>query len=118
MAWLLKRTRQCGKCPWRKDTDPRDIPRGYSEEKHRALDGTIAKKGDLSFLAGGVQRVMACHENHEAHCIGWLMNQLGEGNNIGLRVNMIGCENMQAVTLVGEQHECFEDTLPREIDYE
>ena len=30
--WKLKRTRQCEKCPWRKATNPHDIPNGYTEE--------------------------------------------------------------------------------------
>ncbi len=49
---------------------------------------------------------------HDAHCLGWLMNQLGPGNNIGLRLSLLDCENLDKVKLVGEQHECFEDTLP------
>lgn len=108
----LKRTTQCAKCPWRKDVDPHDIPDGYCETKHRNLDKTIAKEGDLSGLLGGTMHVMACHETHDAHCVGWLMNQLGPGNNIALRLSMRGCENLRKVKLVGEQHERFEDTLP------
>lgn len=58
---------------------------------------------------------MACHESKvgkEAHCIGWLMNQLGPGSNIGLRIEMLGYD-LSNVELVGEQHDCFEDTLPK-----
>lgn len=108
----LKRTKQCAKCPWRKDVDPYDIPNGYCPRKHAALSSTIAAEGDLSFLAGGPLHVMACHEMHDAHCIGWLANQLGPGNNIGLRLAMRNCENIGKLKLVGEQHERFEDTLP------
>jgi hypothetical protein len=106
--WKLKRTRQCKKCPWRIETNPHDIPNGYSETKHRALESTIAKPGDIR----GSVAAMACHETHDAHCIGWLVNQGGPGNNIGLRIRMISCENAKAIRLRGEQHECFEDTLP------
>lgn len=108
----LKRTKQCLKCPWRVDTDPRDIPNGYSEAKHAALSCTIARDGDLSAVFGGKMQVMACHETHDAHCIGWIVNQLGPGNNIGLRLAMMHCENIDQVQIVGEQHEHFEDTLP------
>lgn len=111
--WKLKRTKQCAKCPWRKDVNPHDIPNGYDVEKHHALESTIAKQGDLSCLASGNMRVMACHETHDAHCIGWLMNQLGAGNNIGLRIKMMSCANGGQIKLAGEQHEAFEDTLPR-----
>ena len=60
---------------------------------------------------------MACHEHapgEEAHCVGWLMNQIGPGNNIPLRLRIRDCENIDAMVLDGPQHECFEDTLPSE----
>lgn len=109
----LKRTKQCAKCPWRADCNPHEIPDGYSEEKHLRLGDTIAKDGDFSFLSGGPLRVMACHETDDAHCVGWLMNQLGPGNNIALRMQMSECENLRDVKLAGEQHDTFEDTLPK-----
>lgn len=108
-GWKLKRTMQCEKCPWRVETDPHEIPDGYCETKHRALKSTIARPGSLNF---GQTNAMACHETDDAHCIGWLMNQLGPGNNIGLRMRMMTCENARGIRLRGEQHECFEDTLP------
>jgi Family of unknown function (DUF6283) len=107
-GWKLKRTHQCMKCPWRVDVDPHDIPNGYDEEKHRALSSTIADPGSLKDTG----RAMACHETDSAHCVGWLSNQLGPGNNIGLRIRMISCTNARAIRLRGEQHETFEDTLP------
>ena len=110
MSWKLKRTRQCEKCPWRIDVDPHDIPDGYCETKHRGLEKTIAN--EASFFSNGTLRVMACHETDEAHCIGWLMNQLGPGNNLSMRMRMSSCENSKDIKLVGEQHETFEDTLP------
>ncbi len=111
--WKLKRTQQCSACPWRVDVDPHDIPNGYSEDKHCALKGTIADADNpLSGVFARELRIMACHETHSAHCVGWLMHQLGPGNNIGLRMAMRGCENLGDVRLVGEQHKRFEDTLP------
>jgi hypothetical protein len=110
-AWKLKRTAQCKKCPWRKDVDPHDIPNGYCETKHANLAGTIAEPGALPNLSQPM-RVMACHETADAHCVGWLMNQAGPGNNIGLRLQLMSCENISKVRLVGEQHPTFEDTLP------
>ena len=111
----LKRVVQCAKCPWRKDVDPNDIPNGYCEIKHKALSSTIAKQGEIDLsqiVSGGALRIMACHESHDAHCVGWLANQLGPGNNIPLRLAMRNCENIRKLKLVGEQHERFEDTLP------
>jgi len=111
----LQRTVQCAKCPWKVSTDPNDIPNGYSAEKHANLKSTIAVPGNISsyissLLADHI-RIMACHEEHATPCIGWLMNQLRQGNNIALRLRMRGCENLREVKLIGEQHERFEDTL-------
>lgn len=111
-GWRLKRTHQCKKCPWRIDVDPRDIPNGYSKVKHRALENTIARPDQMLSSLNRRLHVMACHETHDAHCIGWLVNQLGPGNNIALRMRMRTCENAQQIKLRGEQHETFEDTLP------
>lgn len=107
-TWKLKRTAQCAKCPWRVDVDPRDIPNGYCETKHAGLAETIAEPGSILLSA----KAMACHETDDAHCVGWLANQLGPGNNIGLRLQMMSCENIKKMRVVGEQHPTFEDTLP------
>jgi hypothetical protein len=106
--WKLKRTVQCAKCPWRKAVDPHDIPNGYTEEKHHALESTIAKPDMILRRTS----IMACHETDQAHCLGWLVNQLGPGNNIPLRMSMRSCQNAAKIRLRGEQHETFEDTLP------
>lgn len=111
-AWKLKRTKQCAKCPWIVGVDPNKIPNGYSAEKHRALSKTIAAPGISSLRYDG--RAMACHELHDAHCIGWINHQCGDGNNIGLRIRMMSCANAKKIRLRGEQHERFEDTLPSE----
>src|SRR5690242_18785866 len=99
MTWRLKRTKQCAKCPWRKDVNPRDIPNGYCETKHRALESTIALDPLSSILQP--TRAMACHETHDSHCIGWLVNQIGAGNNIGLRIRMSDCENVRQIKTIG-----------------
>lgn len=109
MGWKLKRTAQCKKCPWIVGANPHDIPNGYDEGKHRALSCTIAEQGSIR----GSGSAMACHESHDAHCIGWLVHQTGPGNNIGLRLQMISCENAKGIRLRGDQHQRFEDTLPR-----
>lgn len=116
-TWKLKRTKQCAKCPWRVDVDPHDIPDGYCETKHAALARTIAEPDDIgaavAMLSGRQPlHIMACHETREAHCVGWLANQMGPGNNIALRISLRDCENLDKLKLVGEQHERFEDTLP------
>jgi hypothetical protein len=108
----LKRTRQCDHCPWRKDVDPFDIPDGYSVEKHKALEKTIAKPGQFF---DSPSRAMSCHEHsseEEVFCVGWLFNQLGVGNNIGLRLQMMKCENSGDIEVIGEQHRHFLETLP------
>lgn len=108
----LKRTKQCAKCPWKVSTNPHDIPDGYCELKHKNLKKTIAKEGEINL---GAMNVMACHHsdgNDQMYCVGWLNHQLGVGNNIGLRIKMMSCENIRDIKTYGEQHETFENTLP------
>jgi hypothetical protein len=104
------RTKQCEKCPWRKDVDPHDIPNGYCPAKHAALESTIARGLNI----GDTLPMMACHESpvgKETPCVGWMANQLGPGNNIGLR--LWAMRNLKRpLELVGDQHGRFEDTLP------
>ncbi len=108
--WKLTRPVQCKKCPWRKDVDPHTIPHGYSVEKHKDLKASIATQTcPLEFTT-----TMACHETGNTHCIGWLVNQAGPGNNIRLRIQLLDCTNRDQVRTIGEQHETFEDTVPHE----
>lgn len=112
MKKRLRREVQCPKCPWLKATDPREIPNGYSERAHRALCSTIARPGEFSTKLPP----MACHESQpgdeEYYCIGWLVNQLGPGNNIGLRIKMLNYD-LSRVRLRGDNHEEFSETLPK-----
>ncbi len=106
--------RQCAKCPWKRGANPREIPGGYSERKHAALTSTIAEPGVL--VLNGTLRLMACHETtkrRELPCVGWLAHQLGEGNNLDLRLAVMQGRVDGDIELVGPQHERFEDTLPR-----
>ena len=107
--------RQCAKCPWKVGTDPRQIPNGYCERKHERLSNTIATGSPAEQLSSNAQlRIMACHETHELPCVGWMHNQLGEGNNIVLRLAVSSGRIDGKFEVVGEQHACLEDTLPQE----
>lgn len=111
--WKLKRLRQCAKCPWKVGVDPHDIPNGYSRERHEALASTIAEPGAL--MHTGAKHIMSCHEHdseERVHCVGWLHHQLGVGNNIALRMQILSCDNIGSLRVDGEQHQRFEDTLP------
>ena len=110
-----KATRQCRKCPWKVSTDPNDIPHGYDVEKHRKLRSTIADRDGPPDLSETL-RIMACHHSPvgaERPCVGWLHNQLNEGNNIGLRYAVHLGRIRGDYELDGQQHMRFEDTLPR-----
>lgn len=109
----LIRTKQCKKCPWKVSTNPFDIPDGYCPVKHKNLKSTIANAGDINF---GALNAMACHHSSgddNMFCVGWLHNQLGIGNNIGLRIRMLKCENLSELKVYGKQHSKFEQTLPK-----
>lgn len=106
--------KQCAKCPWRKDVDPSTIPGDYCPTKHRALKSTIAKPSQ--YRRDSELRLMACHESgrgREIPCVGWIANQLGPGNNIALRLAAIAGRVETVFELVGDQHETFEQTLPK-----
>jgi hypothetical protein len=114
----LTRQKQCAKCPWKKSTNPKDIPNGYSKSLHQKLRRSIAPsvEAQLRRMTTSIHlSAMACHESRkgvETFCVGWLMNQLGPGNNIGLRMAMRSFD-LSGITLDGEQHETFKDTLPK-----
>jgi len=104
--------RQCKHCPWKKGVNPFDIPGEYDPEKHKGLENTIATGAEV---LGSPLRLMACHESpvgDEKPCVGWLVNQLGPGNNLGLRLKVMSGKIDANVKTVGPQHETFEQTLP------
>lgn len=104
--------KQCKACPWKRSTVPeRDIPGGYSRAKHEALRCTVAEPGEVRL--GAELRIMACHETpvgRERACVGWVANQLGPGNNIGLRMLALD-GRFRDMELVGEQCETLEETI-------
>lgn len=106
---------QCKSCPWRVDCEPEtDIPGGYCVKLHEGLANTI-KSGLESLPLGGPIRAMACHHSKpgaEFVCAGWLDNQIGPGNNIAARLAVM-TGKWPVPVVDGEQHERFEDTLPR-----
>ncbi len=111
-----KPRKQCRKCPWKVSTNPHDIPGEYCATKHANLTSTIAEPGDYTNLFGPL-RMMACHETtggRELPCVGWLDNQLNEGNNIALRMAVSRGKVSGNYELDGPQHRTLEDTLPKE----
>jgi len=102
---------QCKSCPWRVDCQPmEDIP-NYIPDLHHKLDRTI--KSGLETLGCKVMHVMACHYSKpgkEFPCAGWLHNQIGPGNNIGVRLRVM-TKQMPVPVVDGKQYETFEETL-------
>jgi hypothetical protein len=114
--FLLPRTKQCSKCPWKVSTNPHDIPDGYCEVKHKNLSDTISNgEFNLSDLNKPL-KAMACHHStgdDKMYCVGWLNHQLGVGNNIALRLSMMNYDNVGEIKVYGQQHQTFEETLPK-----
>ncbi len=108
-ACEAKPRRQCKACPWRKTTVPEeDIPGGYSAQRHRDL---IACQADGFKGFGQPQRAMACHEfppGAEQACVGWVINQIGPGNNIGLRMRALRGD-YAGWEIDGEQYETVQE---------
>jgi hypothetical protein len=110
--WELERTNQCKNCPWKVNSNPFEIP-GYDPVMHAGLADTIADPDNVDLMAlTKPLRAMSCHDEEEAYCVGWLYNQLNQGNNVALRVRMSHCTNASKLRVFGEQHETFEDTIP------
>lgn len=105
--------KQCITCPWKVGCQPmEDIP-NFVPEKHHKLRNTIAEPGSLRVLADKTMHVMACHYSKpgaEFACAGWLSNQLGPGNNIGVRLRVMTGQ-MPVLIVDGPQYETFEETL-------
>lgn len=105
----FKRKKQCAKCPWKKSTNcATDIP-GYKWAMEKELIKCQAP--GLQGLRG--TRVMACHESKEPRqyaCVGWLVNQLGPGNNIALRLKAMD-GRFAGLKVVGEQYESLEEMI-------
>ncbi|VEP18930.1 conserved hypothetical protein [Hyella patelloides LEGE 07179] len=76
--WKLKYPKQCQKCPWKKSTNPFNIPDRYSEEAHRELGKTIADEIPIeeqlqAMTTEKTMFSMACHKSTEQeryYCIG------------------------------------------------
>lgn len=58
-------------------------------------------------LTGDQEKIMCCHKHDEndnpTPCVGWLMNQAGEGNNINVRLRLQFTPNAGDLKLLGEQ---------------
>lgn len=116
---MTKPRKQCAKCPWKVSTNPRDIPGGYCEEMHRELERTIAKGDAFEQLADdGDLRLMGCHETTgkrvQLACVGWMYNQLTDGNNLQLRMAVAFRRLDANIEIVGEQHPDLASTLPKD----
>lgn len=121
-AWKLERTAQCKACPWRVGVDPWTAIPTYDHAKHVALANTVAAPDldvegtvdHMNAVLSGAKpmHVMTCHETDAAHCIGWLANQLGDGNNLLLRLQVMSCTNVHRLRLRGPQHPDFASTVP------
>lgn len=107
----LKQTKQCKSCPWKKSATVADIP-NYSVKIHKDLRDTIADDtGNASQIQEKVITTMTCHKSIKSMCVGWLHNQLGQGGNIPLRMQMMFYSNVREIEIDGEQKDTFEETF-------
>jgi len=113
----MAKRKQCEHCPWKVGTNPHEIPHGYCSIKHAKLKRTIADPLTQLNTLNDPMYVMGCHEapqGVERACVGWMGHQLHQGNNIQLRLAMLGNRFDKEYVLDGPQHKCFEDTLPKD----
>lgn len=105
----LTRTTQCKNCPWKVSANLDEIP-NYELKQHKALKKTISE-GSNDFTQ---RPVMSCHESEDDQpqaCIGYLHNQLNQGNNIMLRLQVRDCPNIGEIKVVGKQVDNFKQTF-------
>lgn len=112
----LGRTNQCSGCPWKASVNPADIPNGFCPASHAHIGQHTAAPGQV-LMPGSELRIMQCHDSPDdkpQHCAGWLHNQLRtEAVNVGLRVRMMSCENIQDLRVEGEQRPRYADLIPQ-----
>lgn len=71
---------QCASCPWKTSVDPDRLPGRYGHVDRDAVARASNGPG------------MGCHVERPGPvlpCVGWLMQQLGPGNNVALRFSVI-----------------------------
>lgn len=109
----VKTVKQCKTCPWRADCDPEhDIP-NFDINLARKLTVTI--RSGVETIFERERHVMACHyskQGAETPCAGWLHHQIGDGNNIAVRIGVM-TGRYPVPEIDGEQHATFEATLPK-----
>lgn len=99
------RIQQCALCPWKKSVSILEIPNGPDRESVRRILMDRPCGMDPGFM-------MACHDSpigEEQACVGWLVHELGPGNNIPIRIAASrGRFDPSALVLDGPQHESVE----------
>lgn len=104
-------TNQCKNCPWKESVNPADIPNGFDYKAHKKLLDNQPKVLEIDKPL----HVMSCHnsnDNDGMFCIGYLHNQLNQGNNISLRLRMLNCDNIAQIRVFGKQRKNFKDVKP------
>jgi len=103
---------QCKTCPWKKGAKCANIP-NYDLNLHQDLSKSIADEdGNLSKLNQPITG-MACHYSgqNQIPCAGWLHNQIGDGNNIPLRIWFSNNYPNGSIEVDGEQKQNFQETF-------
>jgi len=106
---------QCATCPWRADVDPRDIPGGHGHVVPEKL--AVHTPSGVESLAHDL-RVATCHEaaiGAKLPCVGWLVHQLGPGNNLAVRVAVLRGSLDANVRTIGEQRDLPQELLFRTL---
>lgn len=106
--------KQCRKCPWKVGTG-KNIPNGFARDARDRMQRMTAMPGSLV----RTELLMQCHETPETKplpCVGWLVHQLGPGNNLRLRMALIAGQIDGNVETIGPQHRRPEDVVPRDLE--
>lgn len=106
-----KPRRQCRTCPWRADVDPTNIPEGHGRVDGRMLALSVAD--GLESLANPNVINAECHAYPGTGlvCVGWLVHQLGPGQNFSVRMKVIKGRIDANVETVGPQRNLVDEML-------
>ena len=107
-----KPRKQCVTCPWRADVDPWNMPGGHGYVLPEMLSSHTPS--GMESLATPVLRVATCHEAAIAKklpCVGWLVHQLGPGNNFAVRLAVLRGSIDANVRTLGKQRDLPEEIL-------
>lgn len=94
---------QCASCPWKLSINPDALPANYGHVDRDAVVRASAEPGSFRRPEGPPIGCHVVRPGPVLPCVGWLVQQLGPGNNLALRMKVIAGVVDDTVETVGPQ---------------